>query len=87
MLEHTNSGLHSMHRSNFWLLAPPDTVVPTKSDSDIIFCLKLLSKTLNCTPLLSLGESIDHLCINPIRSESIDHLCINPILRIGLIHK
>ena len=25
------------------------TVVPTKSDSDVIFCLQFLSKTLNCT--------------------------------------
>ena len=25
------------------------TVVPTKSDSDVIFCLQLLSKTLTCT--------------------------------------
>ena len=25
------------------------TVVPTKSDSDVIFCLHLLSKTLTCT--------------------------------------
>ena len=29
------------------------TVVPTKSDSDVIFCFKLLSKTLNCTLQLS----------------------------------
>ena len=29
------------------------TVVPTKSDSDVIFCLKLLSKTLTCTLHLS----------------------------------
>ena len=50
------------------------TVVPTKSDSDVIFCLQLISKTLTCTLHLSL-------------SELIDHLCINPILRIGLIHK
>ena len=28
------------------------TVVPTKSDSDIIFCLRLLSKILTCTPHL-----------------------------------
>ena len=27
------------------------TVAPTKSDSDVIFCLQLLSKTLTCTPL------------------------------------
>ena len=25
------------------------TVVPTKSDSDVIFCLQLLSKILTCT--------------------------------------
>ena len=25
------------------------TVVPTKSDSDVVFCLHLLSKTLTCT--------------------------------------
>ena len=29
------------------------TAVPTKSDSDIIFCLQLLSKTLPCTLHLS----------------------------------
>ena len=29
------------------------TVVPTKSDSDEIFCLQLLSKTLQCTLHLS----------------------------------
>ena len=50
------------------------TVVPTKSDSDVIFSLQLLSKTLTCT--LYLGQR-----------EPIDHLCINPILRIELIHK
>ena len=42
------------------------TVVPTKIDSDIILCLQLLSKTLLCTLHLSICESIDHLCINPI---------------------
>ena len=26
------------------------TVVPTKSDSDVIFCLHLFRKTLTCTP-------------------------------------
>ena len=41
-------------------------VVPNKSDSDVIFCLQLLSKTLTCTLHLSLRESIAHLCINPI---------------------
>ena len=50
------------------------TVVPTKSDSDVILCLQLLSKTLTCTLHFSLCESIDHVCINPI-------------LWIGLIHK
>ena len=30
-----------------------NTVVPTKSDSDVIFCLQLLSKTLTCTIRLS----------------------------------
>ena len=49
------------------------TVVPTKSDSDIILCLQLLSKTLMCALHLSIRESIDYLCINPI-------------LWIGLIH-
>ena len=29
------------------------TVVPTKSDSDVILCLQLLSKTLKCTLHLS----------------------------------
>ena len=29
------------------------TVVPTKSHSDVIFCLQLLSKTLTSTPHLS----------------------------------
>ena len=30
----------------------PTTVVPTESDSDVIFCLQLLSKMLTCTPHL-----------------------------------
>ena len=50
------------------------TVVPTKNDCDVILCLQLLSKTLTCTLHLSIRESIDHSCINPI-------------LWIGLIHK
>ena len=29
------------------------TVVPTKSDSDVIFCLQLFSRTLTCTFHLS----------------------------------
>ena len=48
--------------------------MPTKSDSDVILCLQLFSKTLTCALVLSLRESRDNLCINPI-------------LRIGLIHK
>ena len=46
------------------------TVAPTKSDSDGILCLQLLTKQLTCT-------------IHLIKCESIDLLCINPILRIG----
>ena len=48
--------------------------MPTKSDSDVIFCLQFLTKTLTCTLILS-------------KRQSIYHLCINPILWIGLIHK
>ena len=29
------------------------TVLPAKSDSDVVFCLQLLSKTLTCTSHLS----------------------------------
>ena len=47
------------------------TVVPTKSDSDIIFCLQLLSKILTCIVHLSQRELIDHLCINPILNQSL----------------
>ena len=42
------------------------TVVPTKSDSDVILCLELVSKTRIRTLHLSWRESIDHLCIDPI---------------------
>ena len=52
----------------------PDYCLAIKSDSDTIFCLQLFSKTLTCTLHLSLRESRDHLCINPI-------------LQIGLIYK
>ena len=52
----------------------PSAVVPANSDSDVVLCLQLLSKTLTRTCHLSCGESIDHLCINLIQ-------------RIGLIHK
>ena len=40
------------------------TVLPVKSDSDVMFCL----------------QSTRDL-------ESIDYVCINPIRRLGLIHK
>ena len=50
------------------------TVLPAKSDSDILFCLQLFNKILTCTLHLSYCESIYHMCINPI-------------LQIGLIHK
>ena len=50
------------------------TVVPTKSDSGVIFCLQLLCKNITLYTPLKLRESIDYLCINPI-------------LQIGLIHK
>ena len=49
------------------------TVLPAKSDGDVVFCLQLLSKTSTCTL---------HLCFR----EFIDNLCINPVLRKGLIH-
>ena len=52
----------------------PSTILPAKSDSDVVFCLQLLSKKLTCTLHLS-------------KCESMDHMCINPILQIGLIHK
>ena len=42
------------------------TVVPTKSESNVILCLQLLSKTLMCTLPLRSQEWIDHFCINPI---------------------
>ena len=39
---------------------PSDTtVVPAKSDSDVIFCLQLLSKTLACTLHLSYAMRIN----------------------------
>ena len=45
----------------------------TKSDSDVILCLQLLSKTFTYTLPFSLRKSIDHLCVIPFT-------------RIGLIH-
>ena len=37
----------------FTLNIGTSTVVPTKSDSDVIFCLQLLSKTFTCAAHLS----------------------------------
>ena len=51
-------------KNNTRLTQAPTTVLSAKSDSDFVFCL----------------QSYQDL-------ESIDHLCINPIRRIGLIHK
>ena len=34
------------------------TVVPNKSDSDVILCLQLLSKTLTCTLHLTIDRSV-----------------------------
>ena len=42
---------HSGHKKE--VVVAKCTVVPTKSDSDVIFCLQLLSKTLTCTLYLS----------------------------------
>ena len=64
----------AIEMAGFGLLHILPIVVLTKSDSDVILCLQLLSKTLTCTLHLSMQGSIDHLCINPI-------------LWIGLIHK
>ena len=36
------------------------TVLPVKSDSDVMFCLQLLSKTFTCTLHLSKRNSRDH---------------------------
>ena len=49
------------------------TVLPAKSDSDIMFCLQIIRDL----------ESIDHVCINPIHriglihKLSIDRICSN----------
>ena len=64
----------TLHMHTFRALIRHYTVMPTNSDSDIILCLQLLSKTLTCTLHLSIRQSIDHICINPI-------------LQIGSIHK
>ena len=47
-----------------WATLDVFTVLSAKSDSDVMFCFKVIRDL----------ESIDHLCINPIRS-------------IGLINK
>ena len=39
------------------------TVLPAKSDSDVIFCLQVITDL----------ESIDHLCINPIHRIGLIH--------------
>ena len=57
-------------RSNTW-----STIVPTKSDNDVILCLQLLRKKNNLYTPLQLMR-IDRSLV-----------CINPILRIGLVHK
>ena len=59
---------------DFYKIVRKTTVVRTKSDSDVIFCLQSLCKTLTFKLHLGLRESINHLCINPI-------------LRNGLIHR
>ena len=51
---------------NTIIISDIPTVVPAKSDSDIIFRLQLLSKILTCTLHLSFPELIHHSCINPI---------------------
>ena len=52
----------------------------------LIHCLLLLP--LCGTALPAMSDSDDMFYYKVIRDlESIDHLCINPIRRIGLIHK
>ena len=48
------------------------TVVPTKSDSDVILCLQLLSKTLTCTVLPSKSDSVDIFCLQSYQGLLID---------------
>ena len=45
-------------RLNEVIVEDTGTVEPTKSDSDISFCLQLLCKTFTCTLHLCLGESM-----------------------------
>ena len=52
-----------------------------KSDSNVIFCLQLFSKTLTCTLHLSLRESRDH-CINPIVNK---HWQVNHVLGVQVV--
>ena len=51
-LNHTYSFILSKHGQH--QKVDKSTVVPTKSDSDVIFCLLLFSKTLTCKLHLSL---------------------------------
>ena len=55
--------LQGLWNAGMWLtyLQYQFTVMPNKSDSDVILCLQLLSKTLTCILNLSLRESIDHV--------------------------
>ena len=39
------------------------TVEPTKSDSDLIFCLQLLSNILTCTVMPAKSDSDDMFCL------------------------
>ena len=49
VLEITCHGLFVVHSMKSKIA----TVLPTKSDSNVILCLQLLSKILTCTPHLS----------------------------------
>ena len=69
MLQTTlNNRRHFQTRNMYFIMSHNikrfPTILPAKSDSDVMFCL----------------QSYQGL-------ESIDHLCINPIRRIGIIHK
>ena len=54
-----------------YLLKYPDTITfycrANQKWQCAIFCIQLFSKTVTCTLHLSLRESIDNLCFNPIR--------------------
>ena len=60
----------------FWLSMTPTTVLPAKSESDVMFGLQSYQ-----------GLEIDRsLVFKSYPQDSINNLCINPIRRIGLIH-